>query len=90
MSVTNSERGRRAATGSEIIHISSKVQSVPRQLRKFIDNGENKESLVTFLFEEWRMIPSAFYKGVTVHLAHGQTCHALRSAVDVVDVVPIP
>ena len=33
------------------------------------------------------MIPSAFYRGVTVYLAHGQTSHALRSAVDEVDEV---
>ena len=90
MSVKNAERGRRAATGSEIIHIYSRVQPVTRQWRKFLANFENKEGLVTVLFEEWGMSPAVLYKGVTVFLAHGQTCHALRRAVDEVDVVPIP
>ena len=90
MSVKNAERVRRAATGSERIHIYSRVQPVPRQWRKFLANDENKESLVAVLFEEWGMSPASLYKRVKVFLAHGQTYHALRSAVDEVDVLPIP
>lgn len=90
MSIKNAERSRRAATGSERIHIYSRVQPVPKQWRKFLANGENKETLVAFLFEEWKKIPAALYGGVTVFLAHGQTCHALRGAIDEVHVTPIP
>ena len=90
ISIKNAERGKRAATGSERINIYARGQPVPKQLHKYLADGKNKERLVEFLFEEWSKCPVALYEGVTLFVAHGETCHALRGDGNEIDVVPIP
>ena len=90
VSIKNAERGERAATGSERICIYGREQSVPKQWRKYLADGSNKESLVEFLLEEWSKCPIALYEGVTLFMAHGETCHALRGDGNEICVDPIP
>ena len=53
VSIKNSERSRRAATGYQRIEIFSGDQKTPRQWKKFFNCGSNKEALVEFLFKSW-------------------------------------
>ena len=55
ISIKNTERSRRAIQGVQIIRILNKNQNVPKQWRQFMRSGENKESLMAFLFEYWSM-----------------------------------
>ena len=90
ISIKGTERSRRAATGSERIHIYSPDQPSPRQWSKFLANGQNKESLVSFLFEEWLKVDPMLLRGVTVFFAHGEECHAFRGTADGITATPIP
>ena len=90
ISFKESERSCRAPTGNQQIHIYSGNQTVRKQWRKFLANGPNKENLVASLFEEWFKYSPASYEGITVFLAHGQVCHALRTAEDEVIAAPVP
>ena len=53
MSIKNAERNRRAGTGVQKIRIFSKDQTVPKQWKKFLSCGEDKENLVEFLCQHW-------------------------------------
>ena len=53
ISIKNAERSRRAAQGVQRVRILNKNQNVPKQWRKYMSSGENKESLVAFLCEYW-------------------------------------
>ena len=88
-SIKNAERGKRAATGSEIINIYGRGQPVPKQWHKYLADGKNKERLVEFLFEEWSKCSVALYEGITLFVAHGETCHALRGEGNEIEVVPM-
>jgi hypothetical protein len=74
VSIKNSERSRRAATGSERIHIYSGMPAVPKQWSKFLANGPNKESLIELFFHEWGKYSPPSYQDITIFLAHGQVC----------------
>lgn len=67
-SIKDCERGRRAANaGVQKIHIYDGEQRVPKQWKKFLNCGENKESLVEFLCQYWRRYPSSSF-GALTHL----------------------
>ncbi|XP_038063921.1 uncharacterized protein LOC119734467 [Patiria miniata] len=86
ISVKNAERKRRAATGSQKIKISKPSQPVPKQWKKYLANGFNKEQLVEFLFNTWRNCDVKSLKGVTLTVAHGMLCHAISANNGNVDV----
>ncbi|XP_046853934.1 uncharacterized protein LOC124447078 [Xenia sp. Carnegie-2017] len=53
-SIKESERNRRSEnTGIQKIRVFDKNQHVPKQWKKFLALGENKESLIQFLCEHW-------------------------------------
>ena len=59
-SIKDIERARRAENvGTQKIHIYDKDQNVPKQWKKFLSLGENKESLMAFLGQHWRSYVSA-------------------------------
>lgn len=73
ISIKNIERAKRAASGSQIrIH----GQFLPQQWKKFLLNGENKESLIEFLDETWSKVSTPVLRGVKVFLAHNRKCHS--------------
>ena len=49
ISIKNTERTRRAAQGVQRVHILNKGQCVPKQWKKYMSCGKNKESLVVSL-----------------------------------------
>lgn len=52
-SIKNAERSKRATQGVQKVHIFSKDQNLPKQWKKYLSAGENKESLVAFLCDCW-------------------------------------
>ena len=68
---------KRAASGVQEIRIFSEQQKVPRQWKKFMSSGTNKEELVKFIFHNWRNADPRLLKGVEVFLAHEENCHRL-------------
>ena len=51
--IKNAERSKRATQGVQKVHIFRKEQNLPKQWKKYLSAGENKESLVAFLCDCW-------------------------------------
>ena len=78
LSIKNTERQRRADKGVQRVHIFGKDQSVPKQWKKFLSCGENKESLVVFLCEYWQACSSSQLGTVsTMHVTAKENCYVL-------------
>jgi hypothetical protein len=58
-----------------VIRIFSEQQKVPRQWKKFMSSGDNKEELMKFIFSTWRKADPQLLKDVEVFLAHEEICH---------------
>jgi hypothetical protein len=76
-SIKDLERNRRAASGVQVIRIYGEQQKTPRQWKKFMCSGENKEELMKFIFITWSKADPRLLKGITVFIAHEDTCHKL-------------
>ena len=74
-SIKNLERDRRAVNGIQLIRIYSDHQKVPRQWKKFLSSGENKEEFSKFLFNSWRKADVGTLRGVNVFLTHEAKCY---------------
>ena len=79
-SIENLERERRACSGSQIVRIYSEKQRVPRQWKKFLSAGENKEELMKFIFYAWQRLNPRLLRNVEVFLAHESQCHHLTAS----------
>ena len=77
VSIKNAERQHRAASGSQEIHISKPDQPIPKQWKKYLAHGYNKENLVNFFFETWKKADVAALQDVTVFFTHGEQCHSI-------------
>ncbi|XP_028410493.1 uncharacterized protein LOC114533190 [Dendronephthya gigantea] len=78
VSIKNTERGRRAEKGVQRIRIFGKDQPIPKQWKKFMSCGENKESLMSFLSEHWRTYQSSQLAGVsTMYVTCKEKCFVL-------------
>ena len=53
-------------------------QRLPRQWKKFLANGKNKEQLLNFTFECWKKSSAQLLRGVEVFITHGQDCSKLK------------
>ena len=79
-SIKNAERRRRASEGVQKVHILSKDQSVPKQWKKYLSCGKNKESLIVFLCEYWRTYKSLRLSGIQcVYITSKNKCYMLTS-----------
>ena len=78
ISIKNAERGKRAASGSQVTKIYGEDQKVPHQWKKFLSCSDNKVALQNFLFEAWSKRPAKSLHKVTVFAAHGCHCHSLK------------
>ena len=76
-SIKDLERERRALSGTQVIRIYSEQQKVPRQWKKFMSSGENKEELMKFIFNCWRKEDPRMLRGIEVFLTHEEYCHRL-------------
>ncbi|XP_030848031.1 uncharacterized protein LOC115918836 [Strongylocentrotus purpuratus] len=90
VSIKGAERKRRAASGSQRIKITNQDQPVPKQWKKFLANGFNKQHFAKFLYESWSACGEDEFKGVDVYLAHSEECHKLscRSGTTVSEAIP--
>lgn len=79
-SIKNLERQRRSASGIYQTRIYSNQQKVPRQWRKFLSSGENKEDLMKFIFSSWKNVDPQLLKNVEIFLAHESMCHRFSNA----------
>lgn len=90
ISIKGCERKKRSAQkGFQRIKITGPNQKTPTQFKKFLAAGKNKESLVNFLFEEWRNVSTAILENKVVFLAHDSSCHSLSSTEDELSVQQI-
>jgi hypothetical protein len=74
-SIKNLERVRRDMSVVQVMRKFSEQQKVPRQWKKFMSSGDNKEELMKFIFSTWRKADPQLLKGVEVFLAHKEICH---------------
>ena len=79
-SIKDLERQRRAASGVQVIRIYGEQQKAPRQWKKFLSSGENKEELMKSIFITWSKADPRLLKGIKVFIAHEDTCHKLFAA----------
>lgn len=75
VSIKDLERAKRAGKGTEVIKIYGPEQKTPRQFKKYLSAGTNKEDLVEFLFQSWKS--STLTTSMKVQVTHGKHCHEL-------------
>ena len=79
-SIKNLEREKRGEGGSFRMKIFGEQQRLPRQWKKFLSNGENKEELMNFLYETWKTANPQLLNGVEVFITHEKKCHWLSES----------
>lgn len=79
-SIKNLERQRRSVSGIYQTRIYSNQQKVPRQWKKFMSSGENKEELMKFIFSAWKDVDPQLLKNVEIFLAHESMCHRFSNS----------
>lgn len=77
VSIKNMERSSRADGGSTIVRILGADQKVPRQFKKFLSVGKNKESLLEFFFQHLKHVEalSNLMGNIELFVSHGKMCH---------------
>lgn len=84
-SIKDFERAIRGERGTQLIKIYSSLQKVPRQWKKFITAGENKEELIKFIFKSWsEECDPQLLRGVEVFIAHESQCHQLVASTNTI------
>ena len=75
ISIKNLERSERADAGSTVVMILGPQQKVPRQFKKFLSVGKNKEALIEFFFNLKNVeILSTALTSVELFISHGKLC----------------
>ncbi|XP_028408501.1 uncharacterized protein LOC114531057 [Dendronephthya gigantea] len=79
LSIKNTERVRRATEGVQRVHIYSQEQNIPKQWKKFLSSGENKEALLEFFIKHWKSYKSSKLASVSVLYATSKDkCYIYR------------
>ena len=89
-SIKKCERVRRAMGGTQVIHITRPDQKTPKQFKKYLANGRNKELLIEFLFQCWTMCGPGILGNVLLIVSHGEVCHSIVVNDAVVEVTEVP
>ena len=87
---SNAERQKRVSSGVQAISILSDKQRVPRQWKKFLGVGSNKESLIRFLVEYWQRSSPEAFKGIEVYATTANKCCSFKPNVESVMVEEVP
>ncbi len=90
ISTKNAERQKRASAGVQTISILSDKQRVPRQWKKFLGVGSNKESLIKFIVEYWQRSSPEALKGIDVYATTVNKCFSFKASVEAVVVEEVP
>lgn len=78
VSIKNIERLRRGC--GETFLIKGPKTKIPRDWKKFLSNGKNKEQLVNILHNEWKQDKYAHYfHGTSIYLSHNDQCTLFAS-----------
>ncbi len=80
VSTKNAERVSRATSGTYAFSILSEQQKVPKQWKKFMSMGSNKERLIDFLVEQWRKVDSSALESVDLFVTREDKCYRFHSA----------
>ena len=77
ISIKKMERSSRADGGSTVVRILGADQKVPRQFKKFLSVGKNKESLIEFFFQHLKHVErlSNLMGNIELFVSHGKKCH---------------
>ena len=89
VSIKNSEQARRAGEGAQVVKVYSPHKKTPRQFKKFLSSGSNKENLIDFFFCTWpktKLNP----QNLTLYTTNAELCQCLKWKDDVLDVSPCP
>lgn len=81
-SIKNAERDRRKEREGSVIRlkVDHGSKKTPKQFKKFLSVGRNKESLIEFLFEHWKTVDASSLQGVELYFAHGCQCHKFQAS----------
>ena len=71
------DRKKRSGGETYLTKIYGTQQRVPRQWKKSLSAGRNKEELLKFLFEEWKRSGPEVLHGVEVLITHENEFHRL-------------
>lgn len=84
LSIKNLERSQRADPGSTVIMILGPQQKVPRQFKKFLSVGRNKEALIEFFFNHLKSVQmlSTALANVDLFVSHGTLCGRVSASID--------
>ena len=74
-SIKSLERNHRSTQDVQKVKIYSMAQKVPRQWKKFLSCGENKEELIKFIYTSWMKADPTLLRGIEVYLSHEELCH---------------
>ena len=64
-------------TGMQTIKIVGSNQKTPKQMKRFLALGSNKESLIEFFFQFLKTLNSNYFEDFTVLVVHGFKCYCL-------------
>ena len=78
ISIKNAERSRRARGDGIRTRILHCDQPCPKQWKRYLSVGGNKEELIEFLFNQWHQDCYAPYYRGTLYVTHGECCHCLK------------
>ena len=83
VSTKNVERMSRATSATHVFSILGEQQKVPKQWKKFMQVGSNKERLTDFLMEQWRKVPSSSLRSVELFVSNEDKCFKIHSVSNV-------
>ena len=63
--------------GTRVIHITRPDHKTPKQFKKYLANGRNKELLIEFLFQCWSRCDPGILGNVLLVVSHGDVCHSI-------------
>ena len=82
-SIKGSERAKRGnSTGAQLITIYNDHQRCPKQWKKVLSSGENKESLISYLVSAWKKYPSGWFRDKKLYVTSEEHCFSLYSTYD--------
>ena len=90
VSTKNAERLHRAASGTYAVSILSDQQKVPKQWKKFMSVGSNKERLVEFLVQQWRNVRCSALQSTQLFVTNKEKCYHYSPNADAVTVEEVP
>ena len=82
MSIKNAERKKRKEKQASVIRLKDDRGSTktPKQFKKFLSVGKNKENLIQFFFDHWKTLDPRFLQAVELYFAHGCECHKFKAS----------